>query len=325
MPEDFLDDARIVNDGDNAHRVLADRAAEGVHVPDPEDEVAPAFGGQFERRGRRDARAANHQLGRQGALADAAHFVGVPAVVTDHLGAFVGDVLGDGGQEVGGGEDLEVSVDFGIETGAVDDQVAGRLQRHLFDRERVAEDVLGEVLEVGLVFRRDALAGVEVEPAVFPGVKDLHPFHRQQLFFDQQVDDLGAEQFLQRFEGRLGQRKEGRTGFRREAGAWSGRLGWLGRGASEEEAIGHEGVDMGMEVQVFAEGMKGQDDAGDAIGAVQGGAEVLGQALVGQGAEPLEEVAMALEVRPQHSGHGQDVVPVGHGRQHGVDDKPGGR
>jgi hypothetical protein len=34
-------------------------------------------------------------------------------------------MLGDGGQEVGGGEDLEVAVDLGIEPGAVDDQVAG--------------------------------------------------------------------------------------------------------------------------------------------------------------------------------------------------------
>ena len=33
----------------------------------------------------------------------------------------VRDMLGDGGQEVGGGEDLEVAVDLGIEATAVDD------------------------------------------------------------------------------------------------------------------------------------------------------------------------------------------------------------
>ena len=33
-----------------------------------------------------------------------AHLVGIPAVVADHLRAFVRDVLGDGGQEIGGGE-----------------------------------------------------------------------------------------------------------------------------------------------------------------------------------------------------------------------------
>ena len=43
------------------------------------------------------------------------------AVVADHLRALVRDMLGGGGQEVGGGEDLEVAVDLGIEPGAVDD------------------------------------------------------------------------------------------------------------------------------------------------------------------------------------------------------------
>ena len=47
-------------------------------------------------------------------MADAAHLVAVRAIVADHLGAFVRDVLGDGGQEVGGAEDLKVAVDLGI-------------------------------------------------------------------------------------------------------------------------------------------------------------------------------------------------------------------
>ena len=33
--------------------------------------------------------AANHQLGGQATVADAAHFVGVPAVVADHLSSLV--------------------------------------------------------------------------------------------------------------------------------------------------------------------------------------------------------------------------------------------
>ena len=50
-------------------------------------------------------------------------------------------MLGDGGQEVGGGEDLEVAVDLGIEPGAVDDHVRGPFQGHLLNGERVAQDV----------------------------------------------------------------------------------------------------------------------------------------------------------------------------------------
>ena len=144
-------------------------------MPDPKDEVAPAFGGEFGRRRRGDSRASDSQIGRQAALAHAAHFVGVPAVVADHLRAFVGDVLGDGGQKVGGGKDLEVAVDLGIKPGAVDDEVAGRFQGHVFDRERVAQDVLGEVFEVGLGLGRHGVSGVEVEPTVFPGVDEPVP------------------------------------------------------------------------------------------------------------------------------------------------------
>jgi hypothetical protein len=62
-----------------------------------------------------------NQLRRQPPVSDAAHLVAIPAVVADHLDALVRDMLGDGGQEVGGGEDLEVTVDLGIEPGAVDD------------------------------------------------------------------------------------------------------------------------------------------------------------------------------------------------------------
>lgn len=68
---------------------------------------------------------ANHEFWRQCSLTDAAHFIGVSAVVTDYWGAFVGDVVGDGGQEVGVGNDLEVAVDLGVEVAGVDDESAG--------------------------------------------------------------------------------------------------------------------------------------------------------------------------------------------------------
>ena len=89
-------------------------------------------------------------------------------------------MLGDGGQEVGGGEDLEVAVDLGIEPGAVDDDVRGPFQGHLLDGERVAQDVLGQVLQVRLGLGRDALASVDIEAAVFPGVEDMDPFGRKE-------------------------------------------------------------------------------------------------------------------------------------------------
>jgi hypothetical protein len=45
---------------------------------------------------------------------------------------------------------------------------------------------------------------------------------------------------------------------------------------------------------------------------------------VGQSAEALEEEAVTLEIGAEHSRNGQDVVAVGHGSQHMVQDEAGG-
>ena len=52
MAENLLHDLPIIDHGDDAHGVLADRTAERVTVPDFEDEVAPFAGGKVLRRGR---------------------------------------------------------------------------------------------------------------------------------------------------------------------------------------------------------------------------------------------------------------------------------
>jgi hypothetical protein len=44
---------------------------------------------------------------------------------------------------------------------------------------------------------------------------------------------------------------------------------------------------------------------------------------VSQGAEPLEQPPVPLELGPQHSGDGQNVMPVRHRRQHPVHDETG--
>ena len=92
----------------------------------------------------------------------------------------VRDMLGDGGQEVGGGEDLEVAVDLGIEAGAVDHHVGRGLQRHFLHGEGIPQDVLGQGFEVGLGLGWHLLASVDIEAAVFPGVEDMDPFGRKE-------------------------------------------------------------------------------------------------------------------------------------------------
>jgi len=86
-------------------------------------------------------------------VALAVHLVAVPAVVADKLKALVGDVLGDGGDEVARAEDLEVALDLRVEAGAVDDGAVGvglvrGADLHLLHGERVADDVLGQALQI---------------------------------------------------------------------------------------------------------------------------------------------------------------------------------
>jgi len=47
----------------------------------------------------------------------AAHFIGVTAVIPHQLETLVGDVLGDGGDEVAGRKDLKVALALGVHAG----------------------------------------------------------------------------------------------------------------------------------------------------------------------------------------------------------------
>ena len=104
MAEDFFHDFPLVNDRNHPHGVLTLGADQRVGVPDLQEDVAPFFGGEFggRRRGAGRAQGCGGLAAVLGAKALAAHFVGIPAVVTDHLRAFVRDVLGDGGERRSG-------------------------------------------------------------------------------------------------------------------------------------------------------------------------------------------------------------------------------
>ncbi|HZR16586.1 MAG TPA: hypothetical protein VFE51_04605 [Verrucomicrobiae bacterium] len=52
----------------------------------------------------------------------------------------------------------------------------------------------------------------------------------------------------------------------------------------------------------MAEGVEGEDDCRDTLWTVQSGAQVFGQTFVGQSAQPLEQVPVALKVGPEHPG-----------------------
>jgi hypothetical protein len=124
---------------------------------------------------------------------------------------------------------------------------------------------LGEFFEFGLVLGRDGVADVDVEAGVFPGEEDLDAFGREEFQVGEELEEVGAEEFFEGFEREFGQRVE--------------------HSVAGEESVGDEGVDMGMEVEVFAEGVEGEDDGWMGVGQVEGGAEEFGEALVGEGAE----------------------------------------
>jgi hypothetical protein len=69
-------------------------------------------------------------------------------------------------------------------------------------------------------------------------------------------------------------------------------------------------MQVGMEVQVFAERLDRQDDAGQAVGQVERGAQIRDQALVGDVAVLLEQGAVEAEVRAQHLGDAEREMPV---------------
>ena len=66
---------------------------------------------------------------------------------------------------------------------------------------------------------------------------------------------------------------------------------------TRKQPVGHQRVQVGVEVQILAEGVNGHDDAGDAFGQAQARAQKLDQALVGDAAEVFEQIAVVAEVR----------------------------
>ena len=99
------------------------------------------------------------------------------------------------------------------------------------------------------------------------------------MLADQQGDDLGAEMFFQWLERGIAHRAEGWPGFLR---LWSR--------FAHEQAIRHQCVDVWVEVEMLAKGVEGKDEAGDASGAVEGGAQILADALGGELAELPQQV-----------------------------------
>jgi hypothetical protein len=79
---------------------------------------------------------------------------------------------------------------------------------------------------------------------------------------------------------------------------------------------------MGMEIdQILTECVNHHDSGGDRFGEPDRAPEILGQALVSDPAEVLEQCPVKLEVGPEHLGQGQDPVAMGDRGEHVAGEK----
>ena len=64
---------------------------------------------------------------------------------------------------------------------------------------------------------------------------------------------------------------------------------------AQEESVGHEQVQMGMKIEILSKSVNGHDDAGHALGLVQGNAHHVANAFMGNTAEVFEQIAVVAE------------------------------
>ena len=78
---------------------------------------------------------------------------------------------------------------------------------------------------------------------------------------------------------------------------------------------------MTIVAHVLAEGVDGHDHAELPGRAIQAAAQEFEQALVGDAAELLQELAVVAEIDPQHDGQAEDVLTVRHRESNGARDE----
>ena len=179
------------------------------------------------------------------------------------------EVVDDGGDEVGGFEDLEIPFGGVVPLGAVDDGLGGGVPGDFLEGKGMAEEICGEALAPGAVVGGDGFfaAVVDVEAGVFPSEQVSEFAGADELGVAQGVEEAVAEEFDGRVEVFGGHAVEMAVGG--------------------EEAVGSEDVEVRVEDQVIAEGVDGGDGSDAAAGKVEAGAALL-RHLLRQGYEGQE-------------------------------------
>jgi len=145
-------------------------------------------------------------------------------------------VLDGGGEEAGGGEDLEIPLRAPVGIGAVDDAPGLLNPGDFFEGERGAEQVLGQLLAAG-----GGVGGpvscVQAEAAVGPVEELAGLLLADEFLAEEGLDEAVAEEFGEGFEGL--DRK------------------FVEAVLAVVEAGGGEDVEVGVEDEVVAEGLHG--------------------------------------------------------------------
>ena len=199
-------------------------------------------------------------------------------------------MLGDGRDEVAGLKDLEIAPDLGIEARAVDDRFPRGIGMHFIQREGVTDDVLGEAFEILTTGGGDPSAAMDVESRVSPAEQHPGSLGQQEFLFDQKANDPCPEEFFQRCKAELGHDMK--------------------HPRARKESISYQGVEVGMKIEVFPEGMDRHDGSSDSLGKVQCRALKIQDAALGDAAEFLDESPMKTEVGAQHLRNADGDVSV---------------
>jgi len=234
----------------------------------------------------------------------AARLVGIPAEVAQRVLALVGDVLGQLGEEVEGIEYLKITgraaekvragrqgkLPGAILLGLVEDLASGGDADDAGQAEGAAGHVFSEALEGGTILCGQPHGAVDGEAAVPPGAHVLDEGGLNAAGVQQQLEDLVLPEATERFI------VDGRQGNEAAIGC--------------EGAVGHQAVKMRMEVNELAEGLNGDDGAGDHIVAAEGGAVNFKHGLPGEDRQALEQRAVIAEEDAQALGHGKDELAM---------------
>jgi hypothetical protein len=202
-------------------------------------------------------------------------------------------MVDDGGDEVGGFENLEVALGVVVAFGAIDDGLGGGVPSDFLERERMAEEVFGEAFAaLGVVGGNGFFtAVVDVEAGVFPGEEFGESAGADVFAFAQGVEEAVAKEFDGGGEVFGGHAVEAAVGG--------------------EKSVGGEDVEVGVEDEVVAESVDGGDGSEFAIREIEAGAEDFLEGFGGGFEEEVEEVAAFAEDAAENLRDGEDKLAVG--------------